>query len=90
MATKYNLEVQNFFTWKDKILQLVDQRISVLKSRNVPSATKPILQDEQTLTSLAEIHSRYVVVPIDKAANNVALICKRYYIQKLLNEVGIP
>ena len=90
MASKYNLEVQNFFSWKDKILQLVDQRINVLKSRNVPSATKPILQDEQTLTSLAELHSRYVVVPIDKAANNVALICKRYYIQKLLNEVGIP
>ena len=34
--------------------------------------------------------SKFVVVPIDKAANNVALICKRYYIQKLLNEVGVP
>ena len=61
-----------------------------LKSRNVASATKPILQDEETLSSLSELHSKFVVVPIDKAANNVAIICKRFYIQKLLNEVGIP
>ena len=42
------------------------------------------------LAALADLHRRFVVVPIDKAANNVALICKRYYIQKLLDEVGVP
>ena len=90
LAVKYKLPVQNFIPWKDKILELVDSRIRSLKSRNVPSATKPILQDEETLSSLSELHSKFVVVPIDKAANNVAIICKRFYIQKLLNEVGIP
>ena len=49
-----------------------------------------MLRDEGVLTSLSELHSKFVVVPIDKAANNVALICKRFYIQKLLTEVGIP
>ena len=90
LAVKYKLPVQNFIPWKDKILELVDSRIRSLKSRNVPSATKPILQDEETLSSLSELHSKFFVVPIDKAANNVAIICKRFYIQKLLNEVGIP
>ena len=40
--------------------------------------------------ALADLHSKFVVVPIDKASSNVAIICKRFYIQKLLNEVGVP
>ena len=90
LAVKYKLPVQNFSAWKNKILELVDGRIRTLKSRNVPSATKQILQDQEVLQSLSELHSKFVIVPIDKAANNVAIICKRFYIQKLLNEVGIP
>ena len=61
-----------------------------MNSRKVPSVTKPVLQDEDVIASLAEIHRKFVVVPIDKASNNVALICKRFYIQNLLNEVGVP
>ncbi len=90
LAIKYKLPVQNFFSWKTKILELVDRRIEVLKSRNTPSVTKPILQDEEVQSALSELHKKFVIVPIDKATNNVAIICKRFYIQKLLNEVGIP
>ena len=90
LAVKYKLPVQSFSAWKNKILELVENRIRILKSRNVPSANKPILQDDEVLTSLSELHNKFVIVPIDKAANNVAIICKRFYIQKLLNEVGIP
>ena len=90
LAIKYKLTVQDFFSWKTKILELVDKKIQILKSKKVPSATKPILQDEEVLSSLAEIHRKFVIVPIDKATNNVAVICKRFYIQKLLNEVGVP
>ena len=37
---------------------------------------------------LAEFHHNYVIVPIDKAANNIAIICKRFYVMRLLKEVG--
>ena len=90
LAFKYNISVENFSAWKTKILQLTNQRINVLKSKKVPSATKPILEDEEALSSLSELHRKFVIVPIDKATNNVAIICKRFYVQKLLNEVGIP
>ena len=90
LAVKYKLPVQQFSAWKNKIKELVENRIQILKSRNVPSATKQILQDEEIISSLSELHSKFVIVPIDKAANNVAIICKRFYIQKLLNEVGVP
>ena len=90
LATKYNLSIQSFLAWKTKILELVDRRVENLKSRRVPSVTKPVLQDEEVIRSLSDLHSKFVVVPIDKAANNVAIICKRFYIQKLLDEVGVP
>ena len=90
LATKYDLSIESLSAWKAKILELVDDRVRILSSRKIPSVTKPILQDEDVKTSLAELHSKFVVVPIDKAANNVALICKRFYIQKLLDEVGVP
>ena len=64
--------------------------VCVLKTRGVPGIVKPVLKDEEVLKSLSDLHSKFVVVPIDKASNNVAIICKRYYIQKLLNEVGVP
>ena len=90
LASKYNLPVDSFSAWKNKILESVDGRVSILNRKKTPSATKPILLDEDVQASLAELHSRFVVVPIDKAANNVAIICKRFYIQKLLDEVGVP
>ena len=90
LATKYSVDVESFSAWKSKILELVENRIRILNQRKVPSATKPILQDEDFIASLAELHSKFVVVPIDKASNNVALICKRFHIQKRLNEGGVP
>ena len=90
LSVKYNIPVQDFFSWKNKILQLVDRRIQVLKSSIIPCATKPILQDDEVQSALSTLHDKFVIAPNDKATNNVAIICKRFYVQKLLNEVGIP
>ena len=90
LATKYDLSVETLSAWKTKILELVENRVRILKSRKVPSVTKPVLQNEEIKTSLSELHNKFVIVPIDKASNNIAIICKRFYIQKLLDEVGVP
>ena len=90
LAVKYGVNKSDFDAWKKNILQQVDQRVRNLKSKKVPSVTKPVLEDEDALAALSDLHSKFVVVPIDKASNNVAIICKRFYIQKLLDEVGVP
>ena len=90
LVKKYELSVESLSAWRTKILELVDNRIEILKLRKVPSVTKPILENEEVMSSLSQLHSKFVVVPIDKASNNVAIICKRFYIHKLLNEVGVP
>ena len=89
-AEVYKVSTADFLPWKTKILELVENRIKVLKTKRIPSTTKPSLQDEEVQAALSDLHKNFVVVPIDKASNNVALICKRFYIQKLLDEVGVP
>ena len=36
-----------------------------------------------------KLHANYVLVPADKAANNVIIVCKKYYIDTLVKELGI-
>ena len=64
-----------------------------LKNRNTkkkikPSFTKPILSDPDVLPYLGTLHLKCVIVPIDKGSNNFAFICKKFYISKILSEVG--
>ena len=48
------------------------------------------MQDPTVIAYLEELHHRFVIIPIDKASNNYALICKYFYILiKLLKEVGL-
>ena len=35
------------------------------------------------------LHANYLYVPADKAANNVIIVCKKYYIDTLVKELGI-
>ena len=46
------------------------------------------MKDENVIQYLKDLHNRYVIVPIDKAANNISIICKRFYVLRLLKEVG--
>ena len=39
--------------------------------------------------NLNHLHENYVVVPADKASNNIIFVCKQYYIHCLQNELGL-
>ena len=90
-ATKFDpkLKPEQFVEWKNKILVEVDRKISLLKRRVKPHKTNPVLKQEEVLTYLDVLHSKYVFVPIDKAANNIAIICKKFYVSVILKEIGI-
>ena len=38
---------------------------------------------------MSTIHDKYVVVPADKAQNNIVFVCKTFYTQCLLSEVDV-
>ena len=83
------LEAEMLSPWRDKILEKVDAKIVSLKTKIRPRKTNSVLKDPEVSEYLKSLHEKYVLVPIDKAANNVAIICKRYYVEVILKEIGV-
>ena len=75
--------------WKNEIMFLIEDKTKYLKQKEKPKETKPILQGDNAMKYLKKIQIRFVMVAIGKAANDIAIICKRYYLEAILKEVGI-
>ena len=46
-----------------------------------------ILDQPDVKDTLHKLHANYVLVPADKAVNNVIIVCKKYYIDTLVKEL---
>jgi hypothetical protein len=44
---------------------------------------------EATELMVSSLHDKYVIVPADKASNNIVFVCKSYYFECLIKELGI-
>ena len=89
ISTNPKLTTEEFVEWKRKILQEVDNEVISLKYRIKVHETYPELKQDAVIQNLNELHEKYVFVPIDKAANNIVIICKKYYVTVILKEIGI-
>ena len=74
--------------WKDHLKELVTDRISNLKG-HFKSPKCKVLEQPDVKDTLHKLHANYVLVPADKAANNVIIVCKKYYLDTLVKELGI-
>ena len=81
-------DVDQLQAWKNMVISKVRERINSLKQNFKPESSKPVLHDHEVKQYLENLHNKFVIVTIDKAANNFAFICKKFYISKLLDEVG--
>ena len=75
--------------WKIEIMFHVENKTKNLKQKEKQKETKPILQRDDAMKYLKKIQTRFVIAAIDKAAYNIEIICKRYYSEVILKEVGI-
>jgi len=48
-----------------------------------------IFNDKSVVDNLTYLQNKYVVVPADTASNNIVFVCKTYYIDCLVKELGI-
>ena len=67
---------------------LIQIRIKKLNGSINAHATS-IFKDPNVAKHLSDLHDKYVVVPADKAPNNIVFVCKSHYINCLINELGI-
>ena len=64
------------------------ERISSLKEK-IRSPKQKILNDPNVKDTLRRLHDDFVLVLADKDANNAIVVCKKYYIETLIKELGI-
>ena len=74
--------------WIKSIGNVLKRRIRRLK-HSVNTRHQSIFNDPDVITELSRLHENFVIVPADKASNNYTFVCKRYYVDILIKELGL-
>ena len=85
-AKQEDVELDTLSEWVKSVKHLLKRRIYMV-SRSVNTKHDSIFDDEIVSRQLADLHDRFVIVPADKASNNVVFICKTYYYSCLQKEL---
>ena len=81
------MDVRVLSEWYGRISERIVGRIKILRTKKLQHWNKKVL-DCANLEYLDEFHQRYVLVPADKAGNNIIVVCKKCYVEvvvELLN-----
>ena len=79
-SKREEVDLKYLSEWKDQIKELVVERISSLKEK-IRSPKQKTLNGPDVKDTLRRLNDDFVLVPADKAANNVIVVCKKYYIE---------
>ena len=56
--------------------ECISRRIQLLREKHINRRKQHVLKSRK---HLHELQSKYVLVPVDKAANNIIVVCKKFY-----------
>ena len=74
--------------WKLSIFNIVDKRIKFYSQNTNLLPPKSKSSFRHLKQGIQEFHRKYVLVPADKAANNVVVVCRLHYINTLKQELN--
>jgi hypothetical protein len=86
--SKGKVQASQFQAWQDKIIELCTQRIEQIGAQ--VSEENEVLLNADAMQALRKLQRHLVLVPMDKAANNIAFVCKALYSRKLRAELDSP
>ena len=78
-SVKYSVSSKHFDCWKYTFFDLLDTRIASLTTSLKVKQCNSKFDKISIKNCLKDLHTKYIITPIDKAANNVSFICKRFY-----------
>ena len=87
-AKKEKVDSRVLNEWECKILETIRTRINRLKTKTKNPRKKHILSDENCKNYLEDFQKHFVLVPADKASNNVLIVCKKHYLDVVLKELN--
>ena len=82
-SNRLSVSISQFSAWKYFIMEKVGNIVNKCK----PYSFNNVLTKSGPQNALAELQRDFVMVPVDKAANNVGLICKKFYHDVMTQEI---
>ena len=67
----------------------VNEKIGALKNKITCRSVKSIFSENEVKNTMSSFKEDFVIVPIDKAVNNVAFICKHFYALTIIKELNL-
>ena len=85
-----NKDLKTLDDWSNTVFDAIKKRVNKLKQvrKFQRRRREKILDREDVKRYLEKFQKDFVLVPTDKASNNISIVCKRFYILTLLKEVG--
>jgi hypothetical protein len=87
-AKREDFKLDTLSEWVKSIRTRLKRRLYML-SKSMNTKYESVFNDSSVLTELSGLHDKYVIVPADKASNNIVFVCKAYYYDCLIKELGI-
>ena len=85
-ARKERFDARLLNKWLTKVIVCIRNRIGVLnKKKRMRSRKEQVLRNQKHLHYLKQFQQH---VPADKACSNIIVVCKKYYIEVVLNELS--
>ena len=72
--------------WSLTLKLIISNKINLFKKTKVKKFMQ-VLKDKHLVSYFKDLHSKYVIVPADKAGNNIIFVCKYFYIKTLMDEL---
>ena len=80
------IPTNHFSEWKSHVFSSVNEKISTIKNKITCCSVKSIFSEHEVKKTIFSLKEDFVIVHIDKAAKNVAFICKYFYAVTIIKE----
>ena len=87
-AEREKVDNQVLLEWYNNVVQDVSKAVTRL-NKNRKKTKKMTLSSPVISKILEDLQKEFVFVPTDKASNNIAVVCKKFYVEQSMKELDI-
>lgn len=89
IVDRNNGNINDLNDWERTLKHFINNRIGALRNSNNLDQFRYGIDVNLLNKQIANIHKHFVITNVDKASNNFAFICKKFYVSKIKDELGI-
>ena len=89
-AKKEQIDSSILSEWSNVVIDKLKSKVHKIKLKHKHKQRnykKQVLKNKACLDYLSDFHRQFVLVPADKASNNIIIVCKKYYLDTVLKEL---